>query len=83
VRDGEEALRLARELAAAGPARARRLDVLAAALAEVGRFEEAVETARRAIEAARAAGSTALLPGLEAHRAAFERGERWRERRDG
>ena len=53
-RDAGEALRLARAQAAAGTARA--LDVLAAACAEAGLFDEAVATARRAIEAAEPAG---------------------------
>ena len=49
-RNADEALRLARTQAGAGTARA--LDVLAAACAEAGRFDEAVAAARQAIEAA-------------------------------
>jgi tetratricopeptide (TPR) repeat protein len=49
-RDAGEALRLAREQAGAGTARA--LDVLAAACAEAGFFDEAVTAARQAIQAA-------------------------------
>ena len=52
-RDGPEAVRLAERAAAlAGADDPDRLDTLAAAYAEAGRFAEATRTARRAIEAA-------------------------------
>lgn len=53
VRDGDEALRLAEEVAAAvGRDHPAVLDLLAAAYAECGRFPEAVETAAEAVERA-------------------------------
>lgn len=60
VRDAEAAVRWA-ERAAEGGGRAdpRILDVLAAAYAEAGRFEEAVDTGTEAVRAARAAGPEA------------------------
>ena len=52
VRNGQEAVRLARIAHDADPADAAALDVLAAAYAEDGRFEEAVAAADRAVAAA-------------------------------
>jgi arylsulfatase A-like enzyme/Tfp pilus assembly protein PilF len=50
LRDGAEAVRLARQVVAATAAEScNELDTLAVALAEVGQFDEAVETAERAI----------------------------------
>jgi Flp pilus assembly protein TadD len=49
LRDGEEALALARRALLANPKDAEALKVLAAAFAESGRFEDAVSTARRAL----------------------------------
>ena len=79
VRHGGQALVLMQRWAAA----TRRsnvavLDVLACACAEVGRFDQAVATAREAIRLARARGRRALLERLEAHLAEFEAGRPWR-----
>ncbi|MBM4046350.1 MAG: tetratricopeptide repeat protein, partial [Planctomycetes bacterium] len=61
LRNGAEALRLAQRVCAAGgEAQASPLDALAAAYAELGRFDEAVATARRALQAASAQGSAHL-----------------------
>ena len=79
VRDGAEALRLAREtLGKTGAAKPNVLDTLAAALAELGRFEEAVEAADRAIQAARQAGDDELARRLEDRRESYRRGVPWR-----
>jgi tetratricopeptide (TPR) repeat protein len=62
ARNGAEAVRLAeRAVASGGAARdPNYLDTLAASYAEVGRFDDAVRTAREAISLAEAAGQPAL-----------------------
>ena len=76
LRDGSEALRVIQGLVDAGADGAPFLDTLAAALAEQGRFEEAVATSERAIEAHREAhGSAEILALLESHRDAFRAGQ--------
>ncbi len=55
------------------------LDSLAAALAELGRFDEAAAIAGDALAAARASGNTAMLPELEFRLALYQRGERFRD----
>ncbi len=80
ARDGAEALRLARELnAASGDRRPTHLDVLAAALAETGDFAAAEATARRAVEAARAAGNSGAVRELEARRQLYAQGIPFRQ----
>ncbi|UCG34147.1 MAG: tetratricopeptide repeat protein [Phycisphaerales bacterium] len=65
VRDGPEAIRLAEELVHATPEpTAQMLAVLAAAYAEAGRFEDAVQTCQEAMERARQAGAEVLLERL-------------------
>ena len=57
VRNGGEAVQLAERLCAVNSCQeAEALDVLAAAYAEAGRFDDAVRVAQRAVEAATAAG---------------------------
>jgi tetratricopeptide (TPR) repeat protein len=78
VRDGERALELARR--AAGPApTARQRETLAMALAELGRFEEAIAAMQLAIDEAEAAGATAALAAMRANLRAFEHGEPCRD----
>ncbi|MFQ5807548.1 MAG: sulfatase-like hydrolase/transferase [Phycisphaerae bacterium] len=68
LRDGTEAVRLAR-IACRGvyESNPSALDTLAAALAESGKFDEAVQTAQRAVRLARTAGDE-LLAALIARR---------------
>lgn len=67
VRDGREALSLAEEvLRASGSRSAEAMEVLAAAYAEVGRFEDAVRTAERAASLARSSGRKDLARSIEA-----------------
>jgi len=67
VRDGERAVELARALCAGpGASRPENLAVLAAALAETGRFEEAVEAAERALGLAERAGQPRRARSLRA-----------------
>jgi hypothetical protein len=53
---------------------------LAAAYAEAGRFSEAVETARRALNLALAQGNTALADALRKKIALYEAGLAYREK---
>lgn len=68
VRDGVEALRLARALIAAGATDAQNHDLLAMAHAELGQFDEALAELERAIEAARAEADEELVAEFEARR---------------
>lgn len=75
VRQPREAIRLARRAAEASDGEdPSALDVLAVALAAAGRFEEAVATARRAVERARERGSSRVLEVARRHLEMFERG---------
>ncbi len=75
VRDGEEAVRLARQVCEATRfEQPLELDVLAAAYAEAKRFGEAVETARKAIDLARAGGQSQLVDRLSQHLLLYESG---------
>ncbi len=71
VRDGAQALRLAEEAVAAGGATWSALEARAAALAEEGRFEEAVRAAEAALRAASddAAARQRISAGLARYRA--------------
>jgi Flp pilus assembly protein TadD len=61
VRNGAEAVRLAEHACRlSGNAQPRELGTLAAAYAEAGRFPQAVETAQKAVDAARAGGNEQL-----------------------
>ncbi|MEI9970838.1 MAG: tetratricopeptide repeat protein [Ignavibacteriota bacterium] len=77
IRNGAEALQLASNAAALSHGNdARVLDVLAAAYAETGRFREAVETGRRALQVA----PPPLAQALKARIAMYERKEAFREK---
>jgi Flp pilus assembly protein TadD len=80
LRDGATALALAEGAVAAsgGAPDADRLDTLAAAYAEVGRFDDAVATARRAETAAETAGTVDLGREIAERRALYERGRPYR-----
>jgi tetratricopeptide (TPR) repeat protein len=80
LRDGKTAVTLAeRAVAAAGDGvDADRLDTLAAAYAEVGRFDEAVATAKRAKSVAESTGSTDLGREIADRLALYERRQPYR-----
>ncbi len=75
LRDGRAALALIEPLARAAPADAAILSAQAAALAELGRFPEAVGIAERALAAADANAAEPLRQRLAAYRA----GRPWRQ----
>jgi hypothetical protein len=77
-RDASEALRLARAQAGAGNARA--LDVLAAACAEAGLFDEAVTAAHQAIEAAEHSGEKTAAAEIRDRLKLYESRRPYRER---
>ncbi len=80
ARDGRAALALAERLAAGAPGAPRPLSLLALALAEVGRHEEATRQAEAALTGARRAGDADLAASLEAQLEAYRSGRPWRER---
>lgn len=55
------------------------LDTLAVVFAELGRFEDAATTARKAIDLARRAGMTAMVTDFEARLALFEQRQAYHE----
>lgn len=66
VRDGEEAVRVARRACeTSGFRHVQSLDALGAAYAESGSFDEAVETTRRAIALARSKGQQQIASSLD------------------
>jgi tetratricopeptide (TPR) repeat protein len=84
VRDGREAVDLAERAARlTGSREPVVLDTLAAAYAEVGRFQEAVETARRALALAESQGRQPLAGEIRARLALYEAGTPFRRRRAG
>ena len=65
VRDAAEAGRLARRIFDAYPDRPQMADLLAAALASQGRFDEAIPVAERALAQAENAGQHALVAQIQ------------------
>lgn len=74
VRDPEQALELAMQLAQRRPSHAH-LETLAMALAAAGRFDEAIEAQTSAIAGAEREGQSGLLPRLRANLERYRRGE--------
>ncbi len=80
VRNGAEAIRLASNVVdVTGRSDPSTLDTLAAALAEAGRYDEAVATARRAVELAAAAGQSAAADTIRARLSLYEQHKPCRE----
>ena len=79
LRDGAEAVRWAEQAARADPSSATYLNTLAAALAEQGRYPEAVRTAEAALAAARRANDAGTAKLTEARLEAYRAGRPWRE----
>jgi protein O-mannosyl-transferase len=78
-RDGKKAVLLARRAADLTPNRPDTLDTLAAAYAEAGRFAEAGQTARRAVDLARQQRKRALIVEIEAKLRLYEAGAPFRD----
>jgi tetratricopeptide (TPR) repeat protein len=81
VRDGAAALRLAQHLFQRESSLPH-AEALAMALAESGRFEEAVNLQQELIQTARSQQRPDLLPGLEAALAMYQAGQAWRMGKD-
>ena len=81
VRDGQEALRLATQVRAASPAPAANVfDTLAAAYAEVGQFDQAVEAAHQAVELAEAEQNAELAEKLRGRLSLYESHQPYHDR---
>jgi len=80
LRDGTEAVRLAEEIRSEfGEHHVRLLDVLAAAYAEVGRFDEACEAASKALTAAASSGLAEYEQSLGARLRLYRHSKPYRE----
>ena len=79
VRDGTRAVRSAEKAAQLQPGDPAVLDALAAALAEAGRFDEAIATAGLALELARQNKDDALTDQITVRLASFRKGIPWRD----
>jgi Flp pilus assembly protein TadD len=80
LRDGPEAVRLAqRACQLAGQRETNALRTLAAAYAEAGRFAEAVQTARQALELARQQNKLSLAESMRAGIRLYEARKPFRE----
>jgi len=80
LRDGPRALQLAeRATRLTNRQEVISLDTLAAALAELDRFEAAVTTAREALDLARSRGESAIVPELEDRLRLYRSGRRFRQ----
>ena len=78
-RDGKQAVVLA-EKAVKLDETTSRLDTLAAAYAEAGRFQDAIKTQERAITRLKQEGGAEDLPEYEEHLASYKAGKPWREK---
>ena len=79
VRNGANALALAEQVMRANPNALTSLNTLAAALAENGRFAEAIAAVERGLAGARAANDPSAVAQLEAQLAAYRAGRPWRQ----
>ena len=80
VRDGAEAVKLAeRAVRLSGGREAMYLDTLAAAYAEAGRFDDAIETARRGLEIARRQNQSQIQEGLTGRMHLYEAHKPYRD----
>src|SRR5205814_10163986 len=82
LRNGTEAVQLAeRACQQTNHRNVGALDTLAAAYAEVGRFQEAVQTAESALQIAQSAGQPQLVQSIRAHADAYRLSQPVREKR--
>ena len=78
-RDGKQAVVLA-EKAVELDETTSRLDTLAAAYAEAGRFQDAIKTLERAIAKLKEEGKAKAIPKYEKHLSSYKAGKPWREK---
>jgi tetratricopeptide (TPR) repeat protein len=79
LRNGEEALSLAKRALETSPDSSTFLNVLGTANAELGHYSQAIEAADRALANARISGDVAAQRVSEQRLAAFKAGKPWRE----
>lgn len=79
LRDGKTALPLAERATAENPKSYHYVSTLAAALAENGRFPEAVAAATRALELVRAGNDPTGIKNAEARLRSYQSGQPWRQ----
>jgi tetratricopeptide (TPR) repeat protein len=83
VRNGADAVRFAQSAsAAAGDRDVQALDVLAAAYAEAGRFDEATHTAERALDLATESATAGAREGAQARLALYRAGHAFRRQQE-
>lgn len=83
LRNGQEAVELAKQACQSTNNREPgAMDTLAAAYAELGQFDQAIEMAKKALELARAAGNQRLVEGLERRLKLYEAGQPYRSSAD-
>jgi tetratricopeptide (TPR) repeat protein len=78
-RDGMKAIKLAKKAIERNDKSAR-IDTLAAAYAEAGRFQDAIKTEERTIAKLKEEGNTKGIPEFEEHLASYKAGKPWREK---
>lgn len=79
LRGGNEALSLARRIHEALPQQASASDVFAAALAETGDFEAAVQIARQGLQLARASKQTQIAQQIQQRLVLYEKRRPYRQ----
>ena len=80
IRNGAEALRLAESVVKKQGQLPSYLDTLAAAYAEVGRFPEALATAKKAVAIATSQGNTAMAQDIQSRLQKYQSGKPWRDK---
>ena len=78
-RDGVKAIELAKKAIELKDT-ASHISTLAAAYAEIGRFQDAIKTEERAIAKLKEEGNTKDLPELKKHLASYKEGKPWRDK---
>jgi Flp pilus assembly protein TadD len=79
LRDGARAVALAERACAKAKDNPDCLDAMAAAYAEAGRFDDAVNAARGALERAQAGGPPEQVEAIRAHLRSYEQRRAWRQ----
>ena len=80
IRNGKEALRLANSIIQKKGEVPSYLDTQAAAYAEVGRFPEAVATAKKAVEIASSQGDTQMAKDIQSRIPNYQSAKPWRDK---